>query len=119
MILDKETKSVTLPSGSALSFKCDVNTTGFKRFIVKWFFSRTPDMEPNMEPLNRSLYKNMTSLNEPLDILLNHTEDAKEENSGWYFCNVFEEIPEHRRSTTNRTKVTIGKYLEFINLVRS
>ncbi|XP_056895128.1 uncharacterized protein LOC130529169 isoform X2 [Takifugu flavidus] len=103
VILDKETKWVTLLSGSALRFKCDLNADGFHRFTVMWYF--TSNQSSDIVKLNGSrINKTTTSIN---NAVLNYTTNATEENSGWYFCHVTAELPNHHKNTSNRTKVTI------------
>ncbi|XP_056895127.1 uncharacterized protein LOC130529169 isoform X1 [Takifugu flavidus] len=112
VILDKETKWVTLLSGSALRFKCDLNADGFHRFTVMWYF--TSNQSSDIVKLNGSrINKTTTSIN---NAVLNYTTNATEENSGWYFCHVTAELPNHHKNTSNRTKVTITRIVEHTTL---
>lgn len=120
-MLDKESKTVKLPHGSALSFKCNLTTEHCERFKIKWYFnpngplvSKSKEIGNMITYIKRAGESSTASVDKYWDLnhkVLNYTSNAKPENSGWYFCMVTEEVPGPENITSSGTHVHIGKYL--------
>lgn len=107
--LDENNKGpVTVPLGSPLTLKC--NLTAPKQDIrwINWYFDSSGPSR-NSTRLNKIPQK-VENGTEDLDFMFQVTSNAREENSGWYFCHAIIEIPRLATVKSSERHVLIGKY---------
>lgn len=98
------TRPVTVPLDSPLILKCNLTRPDENRRWVSWYYKKDG-------PSPIKILKNVTNVMEDLDkTMFRVTSKAKEEDSGWYFCNVTIDIPKLKTISSFGRKVVIGKY---------
>ncbi|XP_051232445.1 uncharacterized protein LOC127350153 isoform X2 [Dicentrarchus labrax] len=114
--LDGKQKRVEVPFGSPLDLNCSLDTSGFDRFRVFWYFyplGSSSNEKGNISVKIIDKFANSTMVSKQKgdgqDLLLSHTSSATKNHSGWYYCEVTEEIPFNKHLTSNKTEVIITK----------
>lgn len=116
--LDSVRREVTRPFGSPLILKCNLNTTGYLRMRVEWYFnssesSRTLDEKKFNRSANTSMVvpeKRKVDDKDDELIWYKNNSGATYNDSGWYFCRVTTDIPKLIVNVSVGTKLVISKY---------
>lgn len=99
---------VTVPLGSPLTLKCNLTTPKQNIKWMNWYFNSSGPSR-NSTLLNKTPQK-VENDTEDLDFMFQVTSNAREENSGWYFCCATIEIPKLRIVKSSERHVLISKY---------
>lgn len=120
--LDSVQRKVTHPFGSPLILKCNLNTTGYLRMRVDWYFNPSECSVDGSRTLCNETYNRSANISTVVPdkrkvddrndevILCNCKSGATYNDSGWYFCRVKIDIPILIESVSVGTKVVISKY---------
>lgn len=100
---ENSTIPVTVPLGSPLILKCNLTRPTQIRNWVSWYFNSD-------EPSPTNPLKKVTNDTDLDKTMFRVTSNAKEKDSGWYFCNVTIDIPTLRTISSSGRKVVISKY---------
>lgn len=105
MTLDKNSPGpVTVQLDSPLILICNLTRPNQNKSRVNWIFQR--DLLSPAKTLAPVSYGK-----EELDkMMFRVTSKAKEEDSGWYFCNVTIEIPKLEKMSSSGKEVVVSKY---------
>lgn len=114
MLDDKKSRSVEVRFGSPINLKCNLSTSQQVRVRVVWLFNPSGPSVKEAKIISAKIrVVKTTNEMDPVVTTLHHTSSATDENSGWYFCKVMEEIPKLNIIYSNGTKVIISEYYHY------
>lgn len=111
MLCDKESSPVKVPFGSPINLKCNLMKPGVGRIRFLWLFNPSgPSINDAQNIFDKNRLNHADWKNESTLFV---TSKAVDNNNGWYFCSLKEEIPRIKIINSTGTRITISEYYHY------